>query len=321
MPAGSSRHGAARDVLDRPLHPYTHGLIGSVPSRNRRGEPLRQIPGMTPSLLDLPRGLRLPHRAAPRADARLRARAARRRAGRRPRTLRCFHPLERGAGMSARRSSSCAGVSQALRRRLDAAARADAVPSRRRARRRATKSCMPSTTSTCRSAAARSSAWSANPAAASPRSGAWSPASCRRRTGSVLCKGTDIARRCRREQRARRAAQGADDLPGPLRLAQPAPARGRHRRRGAAWCTAWSTARRVRRLRRRAAAPRRPRSRVQAPLSAPVLRRPAPAHRHRPRAGRAAGVPGLRRGGGRARRVDPGADPQPVHGAARASST
>jgi len=44
------------DVLDRPLHPYTNGLIGSVPSRNRRGTPLRQIPGMTPSLLSLPPG-------------------------------------------------------------------------------------------------------------------------------------------------------------------------------------------------------------------------------------------------------------------------
>ena len=43
-------------VLDAPLHPYTVGLIGSVPSRNRRGEPLRQIPGMTPSLLKLPAG-------------------------------------------------------------------------------------------------------------------------------------------------------------------------------------------------------------------------------------------------------------------------
>jgi peptide/nickel transport system ATP-binding protein len=38
------------------LHPYTHGLIGSVPSRNRRGEKLRQIAGMTPSLLSLPPG-------------------------------------------------------------------------------------------------------------------------------------------------------------------------------------------------------------------------------------------------------------------------
>jgi peptide/nickel transport system ATP-binding protein len=48
--------GAVGEVLDQPLHPYTVGLIGSVPSRNRRGEPLRQIPGMTPSLLNLPAG-------------------------------------------------------------------------------------------------------------------------------------------------------------------------------------------------------------------------------------------------------------------------
>lgn len=38
-------------VLDTPLHPYTAGLIGSVPASNRRGQPLRQIPGMAPSAL------------------------------------------------------------------------------------------------------------------------------------------------------------------------------------------------------------------------------------------------------------------------------
>jgi peptide/nickel transport system ATP-binding protein len=43
-------------VLDRPIHPYTHGLLGSVPSRGKRGEPLRQIPGATPSLARLPDG-------------------------------------------------------------------------------------------------------------------------------------------------------------------------------------------------------------------------------------------------------------------------
>lgn len=48
--------GTVDEVLDNPMHPYTHGLIGSVPSRNRRGQPLHQIPGMTPSLLNLPPG-------------------------------------------------------------------------------------------------------------------------------------------------------------------------------------------------------------------------------------------------------------------------
>ena len=45
--------GSVDDILDRPVHPYTVGLIGSVPSHNRRGARLAQIPGMTPSLLNL----------------------------------------------------------------------------------------------------------------------------------------------------------------------------------------------------------------------------------------------------------------------------
>ena len=48
--------GRVDDVLDRPAHPYTAGLIGSVPSRNARGKPLQQIPGIMPSLLNLPAG-------------------------------------------------------------------------------------------------------------------------------------------------------------------------------------------------------------------------------------------------------------------------
>ncbi len=48
--------GPVAEVLDAPRHPYTVGLLESVPSRNRRGERLRQIPGMTPSALALPPG-------------------------------------------------------------------------------------------------------------------------------------------------------------------------------------------------------------------------------------------------------------------------
>ncbi len=48
--------GSVAQVLDEPLHPYTHGLIGSLPSRNVRGQRLRQIPGTTPGLANMPSG-------------------------------------------------------------------------------------------------------------------------------------------------------------------------------------------------------------------------------------------------------------------------
>lgn len=48
--------GSVEEILNSPQHPYTHGLIASVPSNNKRGERLTQIPGMTPSLLSLPTG-------------------------------------------------------------------------------------------------------------------------------------------------------------------------------------------------------------------------------------------------------------------------
>ena len=48
--------GTVAQVLDTPRHPYTFGLIASAPSRNPRGQPLRQVAGMTPSLLHLPSG-------------------------------------------------------------------------------------------------------------------------------------------------------------------------------------------------------------------------------------------------------------------------
>ncbi|MFO0292398.1 MAG: ABC transporter ATP-binding protein [Rhodospirillales bacterium] len=87
--------GGVDDVLDRPAHPYTAGLIGSVPSRNRRGSPLQQIPGVMPSLLDLPEGCSFRTRcghatAACVAEPAMRALADGREA-------RCFHPLSGGA--------------------------------------------------------------------------------------------------------------------------------------------------------------------------------------------------------------------------------
>ena len=48
--------GPVGETLTRPLHPYAHGLLRSVTAHARRGEPLAQIPGMAPSLIDLPPG-------------------------------------------------------------------------------------------------------------------------------------------------------------------------------------------------------------------------------------------------------------------------
>ena len=85
--------GPVEDLLDRPAHPYTQGLIASIPSSVPRGERLVPINGMTPSLINLPKGCAFSPRC-PRADKTCQ--------GTRPeethlddaRALRCFHPLE-----------------------------------------------------------------------------------------------------------------------------------------------------------------------------------------------------------------------------------
>ena len=82
--------GSVDQVLDVPFHPYTHGLIGSVPSRNKRGVPLRQIPGTTPSLMSLPPGCAFKTRCE-RADAACEAMPALAEIAR-GRFARCVHP-------------------------------------------------------------------------------------------------------------------------------------------------------------------------------------------------------------------------------------
>ena len=60
--------GPTAAVLRNPDHPYTEGLIASLPATAEPGKPLRQIPGTTPSLLSLPPGCPFAPRC-PRADA------------------------------------------------------------------------------------------------------------------------------------------------------------------------------------------------------------------------------------------------------------
>ncbi len=55
------------DLFEDPKHPYTRGLIGSVPVLGEERESLVTIPGSVPNLIELPAGCRF----APRCTARV----------------------------------------------------------------------------------------------------------------------------------------------------------------------------------------------------------------------------------------------------------
>jgi peptide/nickel transport system ATP-binding protein len=50
--------GPVRDILARPRHPYTAGLLGSIPQSGRRKSVLPSIPGRVPSAHEMPPGCR-----------------------------------------------------------------------------------------------------------------------------------------------------------------------------------------------------------------------------------------------------------------------
>jgi peptide/nickel transport system ATP-binding protein len=83
--------GLVDEVLDAPLHPYTQGLIGSVPSRNRRGAPLAQIPGMMPAPTELPPGCAFRARCSRAAESC--SQQPELQEYRKERWVRCFFPL------------------------------------------------------------------------------------------------------------------------------------------------------------------------------------------------------------------------------------
>ncbi len=82
--------GSVDDILDNPQHPYTIGLIGSIPSSNTRGRKLQQIEGTTPSLLNIKPGCAFRERCW-RATSACQEEPPESSFG--PgRTVRCFHP-------------------------------------------------------------------------------------------------------------------------------------------------------------------------------------------------------------------------------------
>ncbi len=56
------------DLFARPLHPYTRGLLRSIPGRSRPGERLPEIPGVVPSPDQWPNGCRFSTRCAERFE-------------------------------------------------------------------------------------------------------------------------------------------------------------------------------------------------------------------------------------------------------------
>lgn len=54
--------GPTRDVIGAPAHPYTQGLLGSIPNLAQLDQRIRPIDGQVPELIDLPAGCRFASR-------------------------------------------------------------------------------------------------------------------------------------------------------------------------------------------------------------------------------------------------------------------
>jgi len=80
-------------LLDAPIHPYTRGLLGSLPSAGVPGQPLMQIPGATPSLARLPQGCAFAPRCTLASDV-CRTLAPESLSHGQDRAARCHHPLD-----------------------------------------------------------------------------------------------------------------------------------------------------------------------------------------------------------------------------------
>ena len=158
--------GPVAEVIRAPKHPYTVGLMGSIPSLVGEREHLVQIDGAMPRLNAIPPGCAF-HPRCPNVFRSLPARAARAAATRRASRAACWlYADSTGARIMSRpaRRPAAGRAREQDVRRVAAVADADAGPASRGS------CCAQSMTSASTSGAARRWDWWANPAAASRRS-------------------------------------------------------------------------------------------------------------------------------------------------------
>jgi oligopeptide/dipeptide ABC transporter ATP-binding protein len=62
-------HGTVEEVLLQPRHPYTEGLLASIPTRTMRGQRLNVIRGTVPNPFNMPAGCNFAPRCPYRFEA------------------------------------------------------------------------------------------------------------------------------------------------------------------------------------------------------------------------------------------------------------
>ena len=265
------------ELFDRPLHPYTRGLMASIPRQRRpcaTSGGLAEIPGIVPIAARADRRLRL-RAALPVGDRALPPRGA---AARRCAAAAISSPAGTrvvcGGGMSAVSPSS--SVRDLVKH----------FPVQRGLLRRTVAQCRPSTASSSTSRRARRCASSAKSGCGKSTVGKLILRLLEPTAGSVHLDGVDITRLSARASCAHNRRRVQMVFQDPYASLNPRLRAGQIVGEPLENFETLSAAER-RRARRRRARAGRPAPRGDAALPVRVLRRPAPAPRHRPRAGAA----------------------------------